>query len=143
MSAINCGLEENLFILISDSISKTPFYNLVGLNLNEVGPGFAEIGTVTLPEHTNPLGLVHGGLLMSMADAAMGNAVRSLGLKAVTVDCSTSFTAAAALNELLFARGRVLKAGRNLIFVEASVFCGDKLIASSKGTFYKTGVIDI
>lgn len=143
MTAINSGLDEKLFVYIRDSISKTPYYNLLGLNLNELGPGSAEIVTTTRPEHTNPLGLIHGGLPMSMADAAMGNAIRTLGVKAVTVDFSTSLIAGAGINEMLVARGKVLKAGKNLIFVEASVFCGDKLIANSKGTFYKTGVIDI
>jgi acyl-CoA thioesterase len=142
LAVINSGIDEKLFVLLRDSIGKTPFYNLLNLHLNELGPGFAEIGTTTRPEHTNPLGIIHGGLPMSMADAAMANAVRSLGVKAVTVDCSTSFTAAAGINEALVARGKVLKSGKNLIFVEASVFCGDKLIADSKGTFYKMGVID-
>lgn len=143
MSSVNAGIDEKLFILIRDSIAETPFYNLLGLTLNEIGPGFAEIGTVTRPEHTNPIGLIHGGLAMSMADAAMGNAVRSLGLKAVTVECSTSFIAAAALNEVIKARGRVVKAGKNLIFVEATVLSGERIIASSKGTFYKIGVLDV
>jgi uncharacterized protein (TIGR00369 family) len=143
VNAINSGVDEKLFVLIRDSINKTPFYNLLGLTLNELGPGFAEIGIVTRPEHTNPLGLIHGGVYMAMADAAMGNAVRSLGVKAVTVECSTSLIAASGLNEKMVAQGKVLKAGKSLFFVEASLFCGDKLIAHSKGTFYKAGDINI
>lgn len=143
MAVINAGIDEKLFVYLRDSISKTPYYNLLGLNLNELGPGSAEIVTITRPEHTNPLGIIHGGLPMSLADAAMGNAVRTLGVKGVTVDCSTSLIAAAGIDEIMVARGKVVKAGKKLIFVEASVLCGDKLIANSKGTFYITGVIDI
>lgn len=140
---INSGINERLFAIIRDTINTTPYYELLGLELMEIGPGFVEIGTTTRSDHTNPLGLIHGGLFMSMADAAMGNAVRSLGIKGVTVDCSTSFVAAAGMNEFLRARGTVLKMGRNLVFTEARVFSGDKIIADSKGTFYNTGNIEI
>lgn len=91
----NTGIEPQLFDYINHSINETPFYNLLGIKVYKLGPGLAELETVAESKHMNPLGAVHGGLYMSLADAAMGNAVRSLGIKGVTVDCSTAFIAAA------------------------------------------------
>lgn len=139
----NSGIDNHLFEYLIDSINNTPFYNLLGMKVTELGPGYAEFTVVAAKEHTNPMGMVHGGLLMSIADGAMGNAVRSLGIKGVTIDCSIGFVSAVALDETLVARGRVLKAGRNMAFAEASVYAGSKLITTAKGTFYKIGDIDV
>jgi acyl-CoA thioesterase len=143
LAAINSGIEEKLFKWIENSIAQTPFYNLLGLGLNELGPGFAEVSTATRAEHGNPLGGVHGGLLMSLADAAMANAVRSLGVKATTVDCATSMVSPAAIGEVLLARGQVSKAGKTLLFTDAQVLHGDKLIATAKGIFYRLGELEV
>jgi len=58
------------------------------------------------------------------------------------VDCSTALIAAAGNGERIVARGQVLKAGKSLVFARAEVYAGDRLVADSKGTFYKTGVIE-
>ncbi|WP_054695653.1 PaaI family thioesterase [Syntrophomonas palmitatica] len=138
----NLGIDPRLFDYINHSINETPFYSLLGIKVNKLGPGMAELDTIAESKHSNPLGAVHGGLYMCIADAAMGNAVRSLGIKGVTADCSTAFIAAASNGDRIVARGQVLKAGRNLVFVRAEVYAGEKLVADSKGTFYRTGIIE-
>lgn len=137
--AVNKGIEDWLFAGIEKSIQETPFYNLLGVKLVELAPGEAVLKVLPTIEHTNPLGMIHGGLLMSIADAAMGNAVRSLGSRGVTVDMSTSFISAAKIGEEIIAEGKVLKAGRNLFFVEGTVTSKDKLLVKCTGTFFKTG----
>lgn len=139
MNAINDGIDDKLFNHISESIKHTPYYNLLGIDLQIVAPGYAEVKATASSQHTNPIGLVHGGLVMSLADAAMGNAIRSLGVKGVTVDCSTSFIMAAPLGAVVIAKGKVMKKGKNLLFAQAQVYADDVLLADSKGTFYKTG----
>jgi len=103
--AANLGIDPALFAYICQSVENTPFYKLIGIQLTALGPGEAEIQLKAAPQHTNPLGLLHGGVLMSIADAAMGNAIRSLGIKGVTADCSISFLASASLDGLLLAKG--------------------------------------
>ncbi|MDD3365270.1 MAG: PaaI family thioesterase [Syntrophomonas sp.] len=137
MDAVNAGLDEKLFAYLQESIKETAYYKLLGVKLQMLAPGYAEIRVVSNQEHTNPIGLIHGGLIMSIVDAAMGNAIRSLGIKGATVDISTSLTSAARLGDTIVARGKVLKAGKNLIFTEGQVYVGDKLIGDSKATFYK------
>lgn len=138
----NLGIDTALFEYICRSIENTPFYKLMGINLTALGPGEAEIQLKATPDHTNPLGLLHGGVLMSIADAAMGNAIRSLGITGVTADCSTSFLASASLEGILQAKGKVVKAGKRLVFARAEVFSNGQIVADVKGTFVNVGTID-
>ena len=45
-----------------------------------------------------------------------------------------SFLRAAWGNELI-AKGTVIKAGRNIHFCECEIYCDDKLVSKSSGTF--------
>ncbi|HZK42733.1 MAG TPA: PaaI family thioesterase [Syntrophomonadaceae bacterium] len=134
--AINNGIDELIFNDIEKSIRETPFYNLLSIELAELGSGEAVFKVTPTEKHTNPMGIVHGGLLMSIADAAMGNAIRSLGNLGVTIDMSTSFISLAPINQEIIAKGQVLRSGKNLHFVEAKVFAEDKLLLHCKGTFF-------
>ncbi len=138
---INAGIENWLFELIKSSFKETLFYQLLDIKLKEVGPGQVSLQVATTKEHTNPIGYIHGGLLMSIADAAMGNAIRSLGFKSVTIDMSTSFLASTQIGNEIIAVGEVVKTGKNLFFAEAKVVSDLKLLATCKGTFFKTGEI--
>lgn len=137
MNAVNAGLDEKLFDYLQKSIKETAFYNLLGLELQLLAPGYAEFRVISTSQHTNSIGLIHGGLIISVVDATMGNAIRSLGMKGATVDISTSLMSTARLGDTIVARGKVLKAGKNLIFTEGQVYVGDILVADCKATFYK------
>ncbi len=142
MEAVNAGIDDKLFAYIKESIEKSSFYHLLGMELQLVAPGYGEIKAISTMNHTNPIGMIHGGLIMSIADGAMGTAVRSMGIVGVTVDISSSLTAAAGLGDTLVAKGKVLRAGKNLIFTEAMVYAGDSLVGNSKATFYKIADIN-
>ncbi len=142
MTTVNSGLDEQLYSYIHDSIKRTAFYQLLELELQHIGPGYVELIVKSDVKHTNPLGLIHGGLIMSLADAAMANAIRSLGINGLTVDCSVALLKSVHKGDIITARGKVIKAGKNIIFAEASVYVDDQLIANSKGTFFKNGDID-
>jgi len=55
----------------------SPVARLVGMTLVSAGPGLAIFTMETGPQHHNPMGSVHGGILGDLADAAMGAAVIS------------------------------------------------------------------
>lgn len=137
MDVVNEGLEIRLFEHMRKSLEDAPINQLLGIEAQLLAPGYAEIRLVADKRHTNPIGLIHGGIPFIIADAAMGNAIRGLGMVGVTADISTAFTAAAKRGDTLVAKGKVLKAGKNMIFAEAYVYSGDNLIVHCKGTFYK------
>lgn len=137
MGAVNSGLDQQLFNYLQKSIKETAYYKMLGIELQLLAPGYAEIRVVSGPQHTNPLGLIHGGLITSIVDAAMGNAIRSLGITGVTVDLSVALIAAARVGDTIVARGKVLKTGKSMIFAEATVYAGETLLGYSKATFCK------
>lgn len=142
MSIINAGIEPQLFEYLKEAVANSPFYQLLGIKLALLGSGRSELEVQVKKDHTNPIGLVHGGLIMSIADAAMGNAIRSLGIVGVTADCSVAFPGSARMGEIITAKGNVIKTGKNLIFAEATVWAEDRVLGHSKATFFNTGNIE-
>ena len=59
---------------------------LIGFRLVEFSGGEATVKLNSGPQHYNPMGTVHGGVLCDIADAAMGMAFAS------TLDADQSFT---------------------------------------------------
>ncbi len=143
MKAENKGIDDVLYKYLVHSVESTPFYQLMGIEMVSVERGKAVMSVHAEEHHTNPLGFIHGGLIMSMADAAMGNAIRSLGIKAVTVDLSNSFPSAGRLGDDIRAEGKVIRAGKQLIYTEAEVFAGERLLGHAKATFFKIGEVEL
>jgi uncharacterized protein (TIGR00369 family) len=54
-----------------------PIAELLGFKLVEVEPGQAVFEVLPAEQHYNPIGVVHGGLAMTLLDSAMGCAVQS------------------------------------------------------------------
>jgi len=59
---------------------------LIGFRLTAFGSGEATVELDSGPQHYNPMGTVHGGVLCDIADAAMGMAFAS------TLEADQSFT---------------------------------------------------
>jgi uncharacterized protein (TIGR00369 family) len=54
-----------------------PIAALLGFDLIEVEPGHAVFQVLPGEQHYNPIGVVHGGLAMTLLDSAMGCAVQT------------------------------------------------------------------
>src|SRR2546422_4058500 len=63
--------------IISGKIEPPPVAKLIGFNLRSVKPGRAVLDLQAGPQHWNPLGGLHGGILFDLTDAAMGIAYAS------------------------------------------------------------------
>ena len=142
MKTVNAGIEPELYEYVAKTYEESPYYKLLGISLEEVGPKYAIIGLDASPELTNALGIIHGGVIMALADSAMGNAIRAAGLVGITADISVSLTSSPKIGEKIRARGEVVKKGKNLIFTEGKVFSDDKVVAYGKGTFFRTKTIE-
>jgi len=55
-------------------ISPVPVAALIGFSIEPLGDGQAVGRLETGPQHANPMGTLHGGILCDVADAAMGMA---------------------------------------------------------------------
>ena len=104
----------------------------------EIEPGEEGTGSVRVDageDHLNPHGTVHGGLIATMIDVAMGTAVATAGGDSpVTVALTVTYLEPGQPG-LLEARARVRKRGKRLLVVEAEVVQGDDVVADALGTF--------
>ncbi len=120
---------------------RVPFVESLGIELIGLGDGEAELALTLTAQHGNSFGVAHGGVTMTLLDAAMAHAARSvhrhrrdLGPGVVTIEMKTSFMRPG-LGRLT-ARGRLLSRTATLAFCEASLYAesGD-LCAHASGTF--------
>ncbi len=121
-------------------MSQRAFYRLLGLEIREAADGQALVVMPPHPETTNSRGEVHGGVQVTLLDAALINAARSTGgpgAGAMTVTITTNFLAPASGE--LTARGRVVRAGRSLVTAEASLLnAAGEVVAQALGTLRVT-----
>ena len=108
---------------LRDRLHGSEFYRWAGVELVDASPGRVEIAFEAGPHHLNLQGLVHGGILATLADTAMGLAVRTVlqpGRRHVTVQLGIEFLSPGRPGKIA-AQGRSVKIGSQLGFAEADV----------------------
>ncbi len=63
----------------------------LGMQLEEVKPGYARISMPVRPEFLNGHGICHGGLMFTLADSTFAFACNSHNVPAVAAGCSIEF----------------------------------------------------
>lgn len=117
--------------------SKPPIAELIGFSVEEISDGRAVASLQSGPQHANPMGTLHGGVLCDVADAAMGMAFAS------TLAPGESFTTMVLCINFfrpvwqarLRAEARVVNRGKNVGYVECQVTDQDgKQVAKANST---------
>jgi uncharacterized protein (TIGR00369 family) len=109
--------------LVEQIFHGAPFIGSLGVKLISHGQGWCETTIDIVPALQQQHGFVHAGVLMTIADHTCGGAAASVVPEekdVITVENKTSFLRPAS-GSALICRGQVLRAGTNLIFVEAEV----------------------
>lgn len=89
-------------------------------------------------KHMNQRDITHGGMLMALADNAMGDALaRAYDYKSglVTVSMNSDFLKPAAIGDWVEARPVVHRKGKTLAFAECPLYVNDTLIFRANGVF--------
>jgi uncharacterized protein (TIGR00369 family) len=114
-----------------------PIARLIGFEAKEIGDGRAVVTLAAGPQHANPMGTLHGGVLCDIADAAMGMAFASTLAPEesfTTVELKINFFRPV-WEARLKAEGQVLRRGRNLGYVECDITDeSGRLIAKASST---------
>jgi len=136
VETVNKGLEQGFFEEIVNKNFSSPFIELMGYKMLEIGKGEVAIEFNPGKEMLNALGIVHGGSTAALCDTAMGFAVRSLGKIPTTVEMKINYLLPINLNERVIARGRVIKEGENICVAECEIIKDNKIAVKSIGTYF-------
>ncbi len=117
-----------------------PIASFLGMQLEELAPGYAKVSMKVLPSHQNFNGMTFGGIIMALADQAFAYGSNSLAFPSVATQFNLHFIAGAKIGEELVAECRVMKSGRRVGISEITVSTREgKLIARATGTTIPTG----
>lgn len=127
-------------VLDTSAINAKGFNNyatLIGIRFVEWEPGRCVAELDAGPHLHHPGGIVHGGVAYGLADSAMAHALIAMldsGMNCSTIEMKMSYLAPVR-EGLLRAEAAVVKKGRTIAFVEATVDCDGKVVAKATGTF--------
>jgi uncharacterized protein (TIGR00369 family) len=96
---------------------------LIGWNAVKAAEGHAIVTLAAGPQHANPMGTLHGGILCDIADAAMGIAFASTlaaGESFTTVELKINFFRPV-WNAQLTADAQVIRRGSKIGYVECAI----------------------
>jgi uncharacterized protein (TIGR00369 family) len=132
------GEEERYREILRDRVERSPYYELIGLRVTGLGPGWATFSMPAGERLWNVGGIVHGGAITSIADAASGVALATLLEKGVerplTVELKLNFCAAVREGNIE-ARGTVVQKGGRIAVCEVEVTEGGRLVAKGISTY--------
>ena len=115
-----------------------PYAALLGIRVEEIGPGTARAVVPLKEKHLNPAGVPHGGVYFSLADTACGSAMASHGYYAVTISTSYEFLRSGRPGDTLTAVATEVKGGRTICVYDVRITDqAGTLLGTGTFTFYK------
>ncbi len=102
-------------------INHNSFLAINHIELTDVGTDWAIMELKAQEDSLNPMGLVHGGALFTMADSAGGAAARTDGRNYVTLSSSFTFLRSGLPGDLIQAKGRVRRRGKTTCYTDVDI----------------------
>lgn len=120
----------------------SPFNSLVGPLYTRGDGASRTIGLRAAEKHCNSRGIVHGGLLATLADLALGYTIAFLSdppKSAVTASLTIDYAGSARVGDWLEVRTDVQKSGGRLTFANCYIYAGDVRIVRASAVFAASG----
>ena len=108
---------------LRERVASSPFHSWMGMELVRAERGRVEIALKAADHHLNLQGLLHGGVIATLADTATGLAVRSMvpaGRRHVTVQLDVHYLRPGAPGRVT-AIGTTVRVGTSIGYAEADV----------------------
>lgn len=117
------------------------FVGLVGPFWSRKAGDSADYAFLAEPKHHNRRGVVQGGMLMTFADRSMGMTCWYANgqVAQATVQLDMHFVDAVQIGEFVEAKCRVVRRTRSVIFMEADLVVGTRVVATAKGIWKTLG----
>ncbi len=134
-------MNEESFEDVRRIFKSAPFIGSLGIELDAVSPGECHASLAVRPDHLQQTGVVHAGVIATLADHAAGGAAGSVlekGSYPLSIEFKINFLHGASTTRLV-SHARVLRSGRNIVVAEAEVMAvaengGESLIAKAMVT---------
>ena len=118
-------------------VASSAFHSWMGMELVRAEPGRVEISVEAADHHLNLQGLLHGGVIATLADTATGLAVRTMvpaGRRHVTVQLDVHYLRPGAPGRVT-AVGTTVRVGTSIGYAEADVLdAKGRLLARATAT---------
>ena len=128
---------EELRALVADA----GFYRWSGMAIADAEAGSVTLSLELADHHLNIQGLAHGGVIATLADAAMGLSLRSAlepGRRHVSVEIGVHYLRPVTRGRIR-AIGSAVRIGREIAYAQADVVdANDRLLARADGTYSVT-----
>ncbi|MGH1350960.1 MAG: PaaI family thioesterase [Methyloligellaceae bacterium] len=100
-----------------------------------------EFGLLLKDKHKNPVGAIHGGVMMTFIDHFMGGhafiaADRS---SVVTIQLNSHFVSAAPLGSFVTLHSKAVKVTSSLVFMQGEIRHGEKVVFTADGIWKRVG----
>ena len=120
-----------------DKVNSGPYFGpRSGAIVTSAGNGEAMGELEIRPETRNPMGVVHGGALFTLADTVAGTAAFTTGHTCVTLDSSMQFLVAAK-GDKVYCTAKPKKLGRTIAVYDVTLTDNqDRLVASGVFSFF-------
>ena len=130
--------------VIDGTLPPPPIAALMGFDIDRVTEGEAWFSVTPDSSVYNPIGMVHGGMVATLLDSALGCAVHStlpVGVGYASIEIKVNYLrAVTAASGRLVAHGWVTKPGRRVAFAEGDVRdAAGKVLATASSSLAITG----
>jgi acyl-CoA thioesterase len=122
---------------ISVQAASDPYARFLGIRIDKVEEGFASCSVTIGADMCNFLGMVHGGLIFSLADVAFSAASNRDHYPSYALDISGSFLRAARVGDIMRAEARLVHTTRRTGLYRMDVFRQSDLVATFNGTVFR------
>jgi acyl-CoA thioesterase len=125
--------------VLARMLGKDRFSHWLGLEVDEVGPGYCRLHYAIREDMLNGFEIVHGGVLFSAADSAFAFACNSHGRITVALDVSITFTRPGKIGDKMSVEAKEVYLGnKTSVYDIRTTNEKGELVALFKGTAYRT-----
>ena len=129
--------ESSILEDLQERMAASAFHTWMGMRLVDAREGEVELTLDAEPHHLNLQGLLHGGVLATLADTATGLAVRTKlqpGRRHVTIQLGLHYLSAGGAGTIT-ATGRARRVGRQIAYADAEIHdATGRLLATAQAT---------
>ena len=122
---------------IAEKVASDAYAKMLGITIDKVSDNYASCSIIITEAMINFLGVVHGGLIFSLADVAFSAAGNSTHMPSYALDISGSFLRTAQVGDLIRAEADLIHSTRRTGVYRMRVFHEQDLLATFIGTVFR------